>query len=226
MTAHLDSRARPVALIGLFLGIAMGLGLSVLALANRDPYTESLATAVPLIALVFLPPILGLIGLSRPPALLAAFAATLPLTFLSLAGATLPLLIPALLYLVAYGLSTPIRSRVFEPLLLLFAIGLGAAALVTTWGTSDSTVCSKTIEYPDGRVVHERSERPGSGRVKSVLGTTKGGGRAIEESCAVGIPGAATVGLTLAVVALGIGAIGWASKPRIVTDRALTLPSP
>ena len=197
------------AIAGVFVAVAIAVALSTSVISDLDTDLEGPATYVPVLAAVWLPAILGIIGLRHPAVLLAGATACFPLSMLSLAGATLPLLVPAFLYLVAYGSITTRRSGTSAYVIAVLGLVLGLSALIPLFGGHTKTVCSKTIRYPDGHKETVSVSPSQAGR----LGSLADGAQAIASECREG-PAPLAGALSLAVATAGVLLIVFLGRPR------------
>jgi hypothetical protein len=118
-----------------WIGIAAGVGLTILRSANGDEYDRAILPTVAFGVLIAVPGLLALMAARRRPGLfLASGLIYLPASFLSLAGVTLPLVIVAAMAFVAYGRHADEETAVVWPpltavVLLILAIASYAALL-------------------------------------------------------------------------------------------------
>ena len=202
------------AVIGVVLGAAIAVALSVLVVANSDPVVEGPMTYLPVVAAVMLPAVLGAIGLRRPAALLAAGTISLPLSMLSLAGATLPLLIPAVFYFVGYDSAAGRQSRAPVYVVALLGLALGAATLVPMFAVGTESVCSKTIRYRNGQTETVRV----SSSDAETLSPLVGGGHEIAAECSQVYASWAGL-LSVGIAASGVLLITYSSSSKASSDR-------
>lgn len=174
-------RTRPptVAIVGVLLAATIAVALSAMAIANSDTDLEGPATYLPIVAAVWLPAILGAVGLRHQKVLLAAGAACFPLSLLSLAGTTLPLLVPAVLYFFAYHSIRRRQSGAPSYTIAALGFALGISGMIPLLVSGGEIVCSKTILYPDGHKETERIERSEFG----TLGSRRNGAQEVASAC-------------------------------------------
>lgn len=204
------SRPPSAAIVGVVSAAAIATALSALVVANSDPDLEGPATYVPVVVVVWLPAILGALGLRHPTVLLAAGTACFPLSLLSLAGATLPLLVPAVLYLFAYR-SVVKRESGFPGLsayiVAVLGLVLGISGMIPLVVGSDETVCSKTILFPDGRRETLRVAESQFGK----LGSPRNGVREVASECHE-VPPSWAGALSVGLVTTGVLLIAYLGK--------------
>lgn len=97
---------RSTAIAGCFVGTFIALGAGSFPLFDDGSLSSDWLRGVGFIAILILPALLAIVGLRRPGALLVAGVVSLPMPFMSFSFLLFPMLIPAALYLVAYGRAT------------------------------------------------------------------------------------------------------------------------
>ncbi len=98
------SRSRRWAIVGLCIALLHLGWLGAIGLFDGGRLADEWQGTLAALGVIAFPAVVAWLGLRWPGLLLAAGLISLPLAFVSLAGATLPLIVPAICYLVAYGL--------------------------------------------------------------------------------------------------------------------------
>ena len=94
-----------MAITGVCFGSVIALGVGSIPLLDHDgpSLDPDWLRGLGLIAILMIPVVLALVGLRRPGALLAAGVVSMPMSFMSFSFLLFPMLIPAAIYLIAYG---------------------------------------------------------------------------------------------------------------------------
>src|SRR5688572_17812519 len=92
-----------MAVVGICIGSVIALGAGSFPLFDDGSLSSDWLRGVAFIAILMLPVLLAIVGLRRPGALLVAGVVSLPMPFMSFSFLLFPMLIPAALYLIAYG---------------------------------------------------------------------------------------------------------------------------
>lgn len=97
-----------MAITGICFNSIIALGVGSIPLLDRDGLAldSDWWRGLGLIAILMFPALLAIVGLRRPGALLIAGVVSLPMPFMSFSFLLFPMLIPAALYLGAYGRAT------------------------------------------------------------------------------------------------------------------------
>lgn len=203
--------SRPdLALAGIGIGtvIALGVGSIPLLDGGGPSLDPDWLRGVGLIAILMIPVALALVGLRRPGALLAAGVVSLPMCFMSFSFLLFPLLIPAALYLIAYGRAaieyTPRLAPAAVASLTFVLVVLSFMALFM----HEDPRCYEIVRRPNGSTF-DRPLPPG----ESVY-SAQGGRGVVGSGCSSDSVTPIEAGTSLGLVTLAALAATYLSGPR------------
>lgn len=196
---------------GVCFGTVIAFGVGSIPLLDRDGLSlgSDWVRGLGLIAILMIPVILALVGLRRPGALLAAGVVSLPMCFMSFSFLLFPMLIPAALYLIAYGRT----ASTYTPRLSPSAVAsLTFVLLVLSFMSlfmNEDPRCYEIIRRGDGSTF-DRPLPPG----ESIYSTQGGRGGVVGSGCSSDSVTPVEAGLSLGLVALAGISAAYLSGPR------------
>ena len=197
---------RRTAIIGIAINTVIALGVGSIPLLDRGgpSLDEDWLRGLGLIGILLIPPVLAAVGLRWPGALLPAGVVSIPMCLMSFSFILFPLLIPAMLYLVAYGdAQVTYKARVPAPLVAALTVALLFGAFFSLF-LHDDPYCYEIVQRKDGstfeREVASSARQGGTSFGHESLG--HGGGRqVIGSGCSsdsvTGTEAATSLGLVL-----------------------------
>lgn len=200
---------------GAGIGTLIALGAGSFPLFDDGSLSSDWLRGVAFIAILILPAILAVIGLRRPKALLTAGVVSLPMPFMSFSFLLFPMLIPAALYLVAYGRAamryTPRAPASVAAVITFLLLVFSFFALFL----HDDPQCYEIVKRRDGSTFERLLPADDMSRVISL------DGRVIESGCTSDTVTPTEVGLSLALVALAGTSAAYLSGPRRSSQASL-----
>ncbi|MDQ3962363.1 MAG: hypothetical protein M3277_00365 [Actinomycetota bacterium] len=213
LTRKIDS-SRPdhwaIAISGICLNSIIVLGVGSIPLLDRDGLAldSDWWRGLGLVAILMLPALLAIVGLRRPGALLVAGVVSLPMPFMSFSFLLFPMLIPAALYLVAYGrITTRYTPRVPPAAVAGLTFLLIVLSFLSLFMNEDPR-CYEIVKRPDGSTF----ERPLPSN--ETVGTISSGSSVVGSGCSSDSVTPIEAGLSLSLVALAVASATYLSGPR------------
>lgn len=220
LTKKIDPAASdhaPMTITGVFIGTLISLAVGSIPLFDREGLSldADWLRGLALVAILMVPAVLAMIGLRRPAALLVAGIVSLPMPMMSFSFLLFPMLIPAVLYLVAYGRAAKVeRPRAPAPVIASSVFVLIVLAFVSLFVNEDPR-CYEIIKQRDGTTFERSVPAVNGGSVMSSSGNV------IESGCSSDTVTPIEAGLSLSLVALAVASAAYLSGPRRSAHLAL-----
>jgi len=210
---------RRPARVGIAINTVIALGVGSIPLLDRGgpSLDEDWLRGLGLIGILLIPPLLAAVGLRWPGALLPAGVVSIPMCLMSFSFILFPLLIPASLYLVAYGdAKVTFKARVPAPLVAVLTVALLFAAFFSLFLHEDP-YCYEIVQRKDGSTF-ERSVRSSVDQGTASLGYFSsgygGGRRVIESGCSSDSVTGTEAATSLGLVVIAGASAAFLSAPR------------
>ena len=198
-----------LAISGIAVGTIVALSVGCIPLFDRESGSldQDWLRGVALISILMFPAFLALIGLRYPGGLLAAGIVSLPMPFMSFSFLLFPMIIPAALYLAAYGEAPSMQKpRLAAPVVSLVAFVLVVGAFFSLF-INDDPYCYEVVRRPDGT----RVTREFPGATNPVISSE---GSVVESGCSSDSVTSKEAAMSLGLLAVGLGASFYLSAPR------------
>lgn len=206
--SHLDHWS--ITITGIVIGTAIAVAVGSIPLFDGDgPSLDAdWLRGLALMSILVMPAVLAIVGLRRPGALLVAGVVSLPMCFMSFSFLLFPMLIPAALYLIAYG-----RAAItYTPRLPPAAVAsLTFVLLVVSFMSlfmNEDPRCYETIRRSDGSTF-DRPLPPGES-----IYSTQGGRGVVGSGCSSDSVTPIEAGLSMGLVTLAAVSSAYLSGPR------------
>lgn len=213
------SKYRRTAIIGIAINIVIALGVGSIPLLDRGgpSLDEDWLRGLGLVGILLIPPVLAAVGLRWPGALLPAGLVSIPMCLMSFSFILFPLLVPATLYLVAYGdAQVTYKARGSAPLVAVLTVALLFAAFFSLFLHEDP-YCYETVQRKDGSTI-EREIDSSAGHSGTSFGyeSVEHGGRrqVVGSGCSNDSVTGAEAATSLGLVALAGFSAVFLSAPR------------